>query len=580
MGILPLTGWWTKYDGYVFNDTNRNGKRDAGEPGVPNFGLTLRKRENSLMDRGSTAGQHRRVGPLHLRAGLPADASGSSSRPTTIATTRPASPTRPTTSPSPTTVLGAGVDVSVLPIIGLSGTARLGRPRLRRVRRERRRPAERRHRRLGQLRHHPQRARPAVRRCRGLAARRLRDHRRALRADRLRHRPRQRRVTRAATTSSPPTAPTPTGKLLNTYVSETWERPDRTASPRDVDGNPLPEPGRPAGRSRPGTGKGCLEGPLMGDPVRALPDRPGHPDANFGAAVDGNYGFGDGCFDGTLDADDPANPVCDGRRLHRPRGRRLPRPHRDRRQGRRARQPDVQGHPAKRTSTSATATSSSRRSRRRPAPAPSTRSTWPAIGTDGYPEPGRRRSAERRPAGVTVPASTPVDNPTFVDIGGSPYEGQARAAVRHQARAAPERQVGRPDVQRLHRRAAPGRFCGLHRRRPELLDRPEVARCSARRRACRSAPVGIYDFANRLITTVETDYNGIFDVLLPSTNRINCPTPSGVCANLYRFVGNDPGVPGRLNPNYNPQYRTIAAEFEALPGPDHPGRHAPRPRSA
>ena len=24
-GILPLTGWWTEFDGYVFNDTNRNG---------------------------------------------------------------------------------------------------------------------------------------------------------------------------------------------------------------------------------------------------------------------------------------------------------------------------------------------------------------------------------------------------------------------------------------------------------------------------------------------------------------------------------------------------------------------------
>jgi len=51
MGILPLTGWWTTFDGYVFNDLNRNGVRDAGEPGVPNYTLTLRKRENSLMDR-------------------------------------------------------------------------------------------------------------------------------------------------------------------------------------------------------------------------------------------------------------------------------------------------------------------------------------------------------------------------------------------------------------------------------------------------------------------------------------------------------------------------------------------------
>ena len=89
------------------------------------------------------------------------------------------------------------------------------------------------------------------------------------------------------------------------------------------------------------------------------------------------------------------------------------------------------------------------------------------------------------------------------------------------------------------------------------------------------SPVGIYDFSNRLITTVETDYNGIFDVLLPSTNRINCPTPSGVCANLYRFVGNDPGVPGQLNLNYNPQYRTIAAEFEAFPGLIIPADTAP-----
>ena len=80
------------------------------------------------------------------------------------------------------------------------------------------------------------------------------------------------------------------------------------------------------------------------------------------------------------------------------------------------------------------------------------------------------------------------------------------------------------------------------------------------------APVGIYDFTNRLVTTVESDFNGMYDVLLPSTNHISCPTPSGVCANMYRFVGNDPGIPGRLNPNFNPRYRTIATEFEALPG--------------
>ncbi len=91
------------------------------------------------------------------------------------------------------------------------------------------------------------------------------------------------------------------------------------------------------------------------------------------------------------------------------------------------------------------------------------------------------------------------------------------------------------------------------------------------------APVGIYDYTNRLIYTVESDYNGLWDVLLPSTNRISCPTPSGVCANLYRFVGNDPGTPGRWNANYNPQYRTISAEFEAFPGLTLPADLAPTP---
>jgi hypothetical protein len=55
MGILPLAGWWTFFDGYVFNDTNRNGVKDEGEPGLAGYTLTMRRRDNSLMDRGTTA---------------------------------------------------------------------------------------------------------------------------------------------------------------------------------------------------------------------------------------------------------------------------------------------------------------------------------------------------------------------------------------------------------------------------------------------------------------------------------------------------------------------------------------------
>ena len=44
----------------------------------------------------------------------------------------------------------------------------------------------------------------------------------------------------------------------------------------------------------------------MGVQFGPYPTDQGTPDANFGAAVDGNYGFGDACFDGTLDATDPS----------------------------------------------------------------------------------------------------------------------------------------------------------------------------------------------------------------------------------------------------------------------------------
>ena len=46
-------------------------------------------------------------------------------------------------------------------------------------------------------------------------------------------------------------------------------------------------------------------------------------------------------------------------------------------------------------------------------------------GTDGYPS-IVGDDLNGIPTGVTVPASTPTVNPTFVDIGGSPFEGQAR----------------------------------------------------------------------------------------------------------------------------------------------------------
>jgi len=179
------------------------------------------------------------------------------------------------------------------------------------------------------------------------------------------------------------------------------------------------------------------------------------------------------------------------------------------------------------------------------------------VGTDGYPA--------QTVGGITVPPSSPVPNAPFAEAGGSVYEGQARPLCNVKlVRVSNGRSVA-PTFNYFTEVPLPVRFWGLIVDDLNLSYNPKSL-LYGEKAGVPFAPVGIYDFSDRLITTVESDFNGIFDVLLPSTNRISCPTPSGVCANVYRMVGNDPGVPGRLNLNYKPAFRTIAAEFEALPG--------------
>ncbi|MEP7034745.1 MAG: SdrD B-like domain-containing protein, partial [Actinomycetota bacterium] len=121
MGQIPVTGWWTEYDGYVFNDLNRNGKKDPGESGIANFGLTMRKKDNSLMDRGTNAVSTDSTGYYHFESAYPLsewvvmEAYNDSYYSTGVTY-------QADNQPTPTTVRGAGVDVSTLPIIGLSGT--------------------------------------------------------------------------------------------------------------------------------------------------------------------------------------------------------------------------------------------------------------------------------------------------------------------------------------------------------------------------------------------------------------------------------------------------------------------------
>lgn len=86
------------------------------------------------------------------------------------------------------------------------------------------------------------------------------------------------------------------------------------------------------------------------------------------------------------------------------------------------------------------------------------------------------------------------------------------------------------------------------------------------KRGIPNTPVGIRDYTGRLLKTVHTDPNGIFEVLLPSTYTCNLSTPSGVAPGMYQIIGNDPGDPDNPNPNYNPNYQTLKMVFDVWPG--------------
>jgi hypothetical protein len=81
-----------------------------------------------------------------------------------------------------------------------------------------------------------------------------------------------------------------------------------------------------------------------------------------------------------------------------------------------------------------------------------------------------------------------------------------------------------------------------------------------------NVPIGIRDYAGRLLTTVKTDSNGTYEALLPSTETLNCPIPQGPCPGMYIVTVNDPGDPGKANHNYNPDYLTASMAWDVWPG--------------
>jgi len=568
LGMLALSGWWTEYSGHVFNDKNRNGKQDAGENGIPNFTLTLRKRDNTLMDRGQTTAVTDANGYYSFDGAYPLGEFGF----TVMEAYNDAFFTTGVTyqadnQPTPTTIKGAGVDVSTLNIIGLTGTFD-----------------------WGVHAYDPTGANGVDPRNGGIVG--------SISYDTTRNELDPRYAAAEDWQPGVPDVPvklyatvdcTPTstlcdldgryevnsdgsykrGQLLNSYVSESWQKVTGCTA-RDVDGNPLvhgvDEDHLALNQETDGS---CISGFANSVQFGTYPTDQGTPDANFGASVNGNYGFGDGCFNGTLDDADPADPVCVGGEFT-PLGAAdylvaldLP--------------DDLTGNPMYQV-TSEEDINIANGPQITPQVPPSA-CAGPLhtvdvadLDTDGYP--AVVGDGTDVPAGVTVPASTPVSNPTFVDIGGSPYEGAAKPTCGTKLVTLNNGKSVVPMFNVFTAVPLPSRLRGLIIDDINYSSNPKNTAYGEKAPAP-FVPVGIYDFSNRLITTIESDYNGFYDVLLPSTDHISCPTPSGVCAGMYRFVGNDPGIPGHLNANYNPRFRTIGTEFEAIPGVTIPTDLAP-----
>ena len=524
IGDAMLSGWFAELSGTVFNDLNENGRQDPGEPGIPGFPVVIKTRNNSIEDQGSQisltdiAGHYNlnQAYPLNQFNVLEAYADGWKTTGVTYQTDN---------QPTPTTQLGAGVDVSFLPIIGLSGRLDWGvKPYtagdnggiVGTVS-------------YGTTRNEVDPSQAAVEDYQpGIPG---------LQVDLFKP--------VACDANTPAASCSPDGYVLaadgsyalgdwiNRYQTESWQRP-KNCTARTVTGDPLVgEQALPRTTDPLGNPIDCLEAPMMG--IQFGGDDPFNspkPDANFFSSVDGNYGFGDAW-------------TTPGGRL-----------------------PDGSPDPANTGSGSATLTPGDYIVKveipddpiqHRPLYTPTREEDVNVFSGDSF------KPAYPPPPCVGALHTVHVTNQDFIDAGGSPFDGQQRPLC--DAKLVPVRDGKSiaPGFELFTDVPVPGKFWGLVNDNLNVSIDPK-ATLFGEIAGIGNAPVGIYDFTDRLVDTVHTDPNGFFTSLVPSTSTYNCPLPAGPCPNVYRVVGNDPGQPSARNLDYHSEFDTISANFQAWPG--------------
>jgi len=164
-----------------------------------------------------------------------------------------------------------------------------------------------------------------------------------------------------------------------------------------------------------------------------------------------------------------------------------------------------------------------------------------------------------------------VYNPDFLATtsplapnGGSPYEGQRKPLCNQRLIDLKNGFNANADFFIFTDVPMPGRIRGVLLD-DLVLELDPASPMYAEKRGIPNAPVGIRDFTGKLITTVYSDQNGYWEVLLPSTGTYNCALPAGPCPGVYQVIGNDPGTITQPNAGWNPNYGTLKLSFDVWP---------------
>ncbi|MCU1659228.1 MAG: pectin lyase-like protein [Pseudonocardiales bacterium] len=584
VGNKMLVGWFTHIHGTVFIDSNGNGKQDPGERAVPQFGLTIRERDNSLMDQAMNTATTDSNGSYNIRETYPLGKwlvleAFNTRYQTTGITYKGENETKATT------VLGSLVDLNFLPIIGLGGEINwgvkpydtgtnggiVGTVSYDTTRNELD-PAD-----AASESYQPGIPDVPVRlyvpqACTALPADQANNCRQGHQIVPLQvpdpNDPTLMIDNPAADRGAFVKGP----EIQKAYTSETWAAP-RGCTARMYNGQPLTDQ-----QALPAFGAGpldpnalCVEAPMMGVAV-------GPSDSTPGAAsqtVNGNYGFATSRLNlyppGNANNPAPAHDLALYADLVALGYDEQPLPATDYIVGVDIPKDPVDGKPMYKVTSEADVNvfdGDTYLPQENYPPATPAIANDPAGPPDKSPLPPSQPPSQQ--AGIISPCvgalhTVHVTNPAFNAGGGSPFEGYDRPSCSDKLVTVRAGQATAPNFNLFTDVPIPTHFWGLTLNDLGLtLDKRSVNYGEAQ--GIPYVPVGLYDWSGRLVDTVHTDFNGLYEGLEPSTSTYNCPVPAGPCPNMYRFVGNDPGQPGALNPDYNPRFRTIATNFQGWPG--------------